>query len=142
MALTDKLTAIANALRAKTGKTAPLTLDEMAFTIDSNLNQVIFSTEEIEEGSISPYSEGTLYIVYDVALISFTIADIVYQAEEGMTWEEWVNSSYNTSGFIITDSRIKATNGKFIICNNTNNYANSSATIENNLTYTLARGTN
>lgn len=29
-------------------------------------------------------------------LISFTIAGTSYQAEEGMTWEEWVNSSYNT----------------------------------------------
>lgn len=31
-------------------------------------------------------------------LITFTIADISYQAEEGMTWEEWFDSEYNTSG--------------------------------------------
>ena len=30
MALTDKLTAIADAVREKTGRTAPLTLDQMA----------------------------------------------------------------------------------------------------------------
>ena len=35
-------------------------------------------------------------------LISFTIAGTSYQAEEGMTWEQWVNSSYNTDGYIIT----------------------------------------
>ena len=34
-------------------------------------------------------------------LINFTIDGTSYQAEEGMTWEEWVNSSYNTDGFII-----------------------------------------
>ena len=34
-------------------------------------------------------------------LISFTIGDISYQAEEGMTWEEWVNSEYNVDEYSI-----------------------------------------
>ena len=29
------------------------------------------------------------------SLISFTIDGTQYQAEEGMTWEDWVNSEYN-----------------------------------------------
>lgn len=32
-------------------------------------------------------------------LISFTIAGTSYQAEKGMTWEEWVNSEYNSYSF-------------------------------------------
>lgn len=32
-------------------------------------------------------------------LISFTIDGTSYQAEEGMTWGEWLASSYNTGGF-------------------------------------------
>ena len=32
-----------------------------------------------------------------VTLINFTIDGTTYQAEEGMTWEQWCNSSYNTS---------------------------------------------
>lgn len=32
------------------------------------------------------------------ALITFTIDGTSYQAEEGMTWGEWCNSSYNTTG--------------------------------------------
>ena len=36
-------------------------------------------------------------------LINFIIDGISYQAEEGMTWEDWVNSSYNTNGFYILD---------------------------------------
>lgn len=32
-------------------------------------------------------------------LINFTIAGTSYQAEEGMTWEEWCNSSYNTGEY-------------------------------------------
>lgn len=31
-----------------------------------------------------------------VNLISFTINDTTYQAEEGMTWGEWINSKYDT----------------------------------------------
>lgn len=34
----------------------------------------------------------------EVKLISFTINDIQYQAQEGMTWGEWVSSQYNTNG--------------------------------------------
>ena len=33
-------------------------------------------------------------------LISFTVDGIEYQAEEGMTWEEFINSEYNTGNFI------------------------------------------
>lgn len=28
---------------------------------------------------------------------------VEYIAEEGMTWEQWVNSSYNTSGYKLED---------------------------------------
>jgi len=34
-------------------------------------------------------------------LITFTIAGTTYQAEEGMTWGEWVESEYNTGGYYI-----------------------------------------
>lgn len=34
-------------------------------------------------------------------LITFSIAGITYQAEKGMTWGEWIDSEYNTGGFII-----------------------------------------
>ena len=44
---------------------------------DSNGNNIEFTEEE------------------PVTLISFTIAGASYQAKEGMTWEEWVNSDYN-----------------------------------------------
>lgn len=42
-------------------------------------------------------------------LISFTIAGTSYQAEEGMTWRQWVESSYNTDGFIIKESAMEPT---------------------------------
>lgn len=34
-------------------------------------------------------------------LITFTIDGTQYNAEEGMTWGEWCNSSYNTYGYVI-----------------------------------------
>lgn len=33
-------------------------------------------------------------------LITFTIDGVEYQAEQGMTWAVWCESSYNTDGFI------------------------------------------
>ena len=35
------------------------------------------------------------------ALITFTINNVEYQAEEGMTWSDWCASTYNTDGYYI-----------------------------------------
>lgn len=35
----------------------------------------------------------------DANLITFTIEGVEYQAEEGMTWEEWLDSPYNVNGY-------------------------------------------
>ena len=64
-------------------------------------------------GYVTPiicYIEETNGIVMkqDIApLLTFTVAGIEYQAEEGMTWEEFVNSEYNTGGFYISGGWIK-----------------------------------
>ena len=42
---------------------------------------------------------GTAYEVGFTKLITFTIDGTAYQAEDGMTWAEWLDSSYNISGF-------------------------------------------
>lgn len=43
-------------------------------------------------------------------LITFYIGEdiegVPYQAEEGMTWEEWVNSEYNTAGYYINNGKV------------------------------------
>lgn len=38
-----------------------------------------------------------------VTLISFAFQGTTYQAEEGMTWAEWVNSEYNTAGIYVSE---------------------------------------
>jgi hypothetical protein len=34
-------------------------------------------------------------------LISFIVNGSTYQAEDGMSWEEWVSSDYNVDGFYL-----------------------------------------
>lgn len=41
--------------------------------------------------------------------IQFTIGNTTYQAEYGMTWEDWVNSEYNTAGFVVDNDNIHNT---------------------------------
>ena len=43
-------------------------------------------------------------------LIEFTIDNVKYQAEDGMTWEQWASSKYNTKGFIYDGTSAKKTN--------------------------------
>lgn len=40
-------------------------------------------------------------------LITFTISGIEYTAIEGMTWQEWCDSEYNTEGFWVFDNSIQ-----------------------------------
>ena len=48
-------------------------------------------------------------------LISFSVEWEDYQAEEGMTWAEWVVSDYNTDGYTVDeDSCISKSNGDTI----------------------------
>ncbi len=51
-----------------------------------------------------PYYDGEVDISGGVSLISFTIAGTSYQAESGMTWEQWCNSNYNTYGYSTTNA--------------------------------------
>lgn len=50
-------------------------------------------------------ADNSVHYNKPVVLITFSIADTLdenfYQAEEGMTWEKWINSKYNSiNGFI------------------------------------------
>ena len=38
------------------------------------------------------------------SLVSFTIDGTTYQAEEGMTWQEWLSSEYNTDAFFLVQT--------------------------------------
>ena len=48
-------------------------------------------------------------------LISFKIGSKSYQAEEGMTWAEWVESSYNTDGYYIDGGSLDTPEGYIVM---------------------------
>ena len=54
-------------------------------------------------------------------LIRFTIDDsygtmVTYQEEKGMTLRKWVNSTYNTKGFITKNDRVYNSTQKYYVC--------------------------
>lgn len=69
-----------------------------------------------------------------VNLIAFTIDGTEYEAEDGMTWAEWVESEYNTDGFVLHSGSV---------CTDTLNYmvditGGSSATITEGTNYSMS----
>lgn len=75
---------------------------------------------------------GTNYPPLPVT-ISFTIDGTSYQAEEGMTWAEWVASSYNTDGFIKYDTNICTSGG--VLITGDDGYVNTQELIVKNCAY-------
>lgn len=77
-----------------------------------------------------------------VQMISFTVVaeyssySETFEAESGMTWAQWVDSTYNTNGFTNTGSQIMAPNAG----SGTIKYATPTDVIVGDTTYTLTRG--
>lgn len=63
---------------------------------------------------------GTLSAPETITLISFTIDGTTYQAEEGMTWAEWVESEYNIGGYYAYGIYVRASNGRYLQTGTTN----------------------
>lgn len=63
---------------------------------------------------------NVMIIVNPISVISFTVHlsgsnDTVYNAESGMTWTEWCNSSYNTDGYYIDNELIMNSSGGYFL---------------------------
>ena len=86
--LSALFTDIADVIREKTGETDSILADDFPDVIRERLQ-----------------------VIPQVTLISFTIAGTSYQAEEGMTWEQWVNSDYNTIGATIQNNLVVNSKG-------------------------------
>lgn len=92
-------------------------------TIAENLQILKDSTDAIKQaiidnggtvtGGLSSYADA----ITNMFLITFTIYDKEYQAEEGMTWEEWVNSKYNTKNWKISNNYILTRGGTLYYAN-------------------------
>lgn len=70
----------------------------------------------------------------EVTLISFTIGGTPYQAVEGMTWQEWCDSEYNTGGYYIDGNFVRPMAG-IVVTNANSNVVSPSLTIINGYAY-------
>lgn len=108
--LTELFTNIAAVIREKTGDTASIIADDFPNVI-----------------------RDRLYVISQVTLISFTIAGTSYQAEEGMTWAEWVDSEYNVNqGYVLYSNTITNSSRTHLVVG-----VNGTDTIKDNSAYTL-----
>lgn len=55
----------------------------------------------------------------EVNLITFSIDGTPFQCEEGMTWQDWVNSDYNTGEYKIIEYSLHL--GTYIVVTNSSN---------------------
>lgn len=63
---------------------------------------------DADEGAVLKIVNGMPTWVKEISLITFSIEGHDYQAEEGMTWYEWANSSYNTTdGYVYTEENVE-----------------------------------
>lgn len=79
---------------------APYQLPQLATPQNVSASGTTVSWGEVANAeSYDIYIDGTLYenTTGGATLINFTIEGTSYQAEEDMTWAQWVNSNYNTS---------------------------------------------
>lgn len=67
----------------------------------------------IPEGVVKKIRCGDV-VIWGGALLTFYIQDTSYQAEYDMTWEQWVNSEYNTNGCFISDNYVCLADGNWV----------------------------
>lgn len=61
-------------------------------------------------------ADNSVHYNKPIRIITFTIDGDEFQAQEGMTWNEWLNSSYNINGFIIGGRGITRLDHKDKLC--------------------------
>lgn len=90
--------------------------DDIVLTVESvtaSPETVTLSTELEDPVTVAGTYQDTL--TFTVSLrdkyISFTIDGMPYTARNGMTWEEWVASDYNTGGYVMKDNFVTRDNG-------------------------------
>lgn len=89
----------------KAGQSATLPCKDKPMHTD-----VVVSVPEGLGGSVEEW-DGSYTVTDAVELISFTIDGDHYEAEDGMTWEQWCDSSYNTGGYYVSGQIIVGSGG-------------------------------
>ena len=119
MALTDKLTAIANAIRAKTGGTNTMTLDEMAVAIANiTTGSVPSDTITLEDGTELPkptLKDGCNYAIIFKNSNYYSMLETSNRFANVNSWISIANSSYTigTSSAVCYISRLPVNFNEF-----------------------------
>lgn len=116
-----ELTSVANAIRTKGGTSASLVYPTGFVTAIGNIDTAYPSADGVSFGTVP-------------STITFTIAGVTYQADPGMTWDQWVWTTYNT-GMVYVEASFVWKSGNYVALNNVN--VSPSDTIIANSTYTL-----
>lgn len=90
-------------------------INEITVAKDNNGN-IVVSNIQSQIGDINTVLESIINGNTN-NLITFIVNDKEYQAEEGMTWEEWVNSKYNTENWKISNNYILPKGGTLYYAN-------------------------
>lgn len=112
MALTDKLTVIADAIRAKTGSTEPMTLDEMATAIlNITTGSVSSDTITLDDGTELPkptLKDGCNYAIIFKNSNYYSMLETSNRFANVNSWISIANSSYTigTSNAVCYISRL------------------------------------
>ena len=83
-----------------------------------------------------PTGVADTYVAVKPTTITFKIGTVSYQALSGMTWAQWVSSSYNAGGFVSTGNLIANSSGYAVQYSNMN--VSLSATIVSGRSYVLS----
>ena len=119
MALTDKLTAIADAIRSKTGSTNPMTLDEMVTAIANiTTGSVPSDTITLSDGTESPkptLKEGCNYAIIFKNSNYYSMLETSNRFANVNSWISIANSSYTigTSSAVCYISRLPVNFNEF-----------------------------
>ena len=132
MALTDKLTAIANAIRAKDGSTATMTLDQMPEKITA-----ITTADIISQAAIPTYvKDEALSVAAKVknvqnanTLTFFVISDPHHCASQSDGWAAQTNES-NLHAMMGAKILAYALDADFSVCNGDFTFGNSATTAD------------
>lgn len=77
---------------------------------------------------IGAYGVNNYSLSHSCDIITFTINSLEYQAKEGMTWGEWIESGYNTIGIKIREDGYVANSNDIAIVTDENNIWELTAT--------------
>lgn len=134
LTLEELLSHTANAIRSKKGTTEPINAQDFPKEIEN------LQTGGVDEDTLYTELLNGAYGSDSLALISFTISGTSYQAEDGMTWEEWSNSDYNINkkyGFNgpMIMHLMDSSNMNYYVCDTAQNCVTQQDVIEANGVY-------